>query len=85
MNENTKNLLSTVRKTLFPLGWVFGLLSSAVIVLSIIYYVQTREFVYVIEGMIGAAQLSLSAAFMMIGKAAKKAELSATESVSNGR
>ena len=70
--DKYKQFFETFKKTIYPLGWIFGLLSSAVIVISIINAVNTKDWIYAVMGIIGAAQLSLSAAMMMLGKAAKR-------------
>ena len=78
-SESLKQFFVTYRKTMLPLGWVFGLLASVAIVLSIYFAIKTQDWVYATIGMIGAAQLSLAAGMIMLSKAAGKAILENTD------
>ncbi len=69
-DEKYLQFFTLFKKTILPLGWVFGIIASIVIVLSIVFAVQTKDRMYAVTGMIGAALLSMAAAMIMLGKAA---------------
>ena len=71
-NQSLKEFFATYKKTMLPLGWIFGLIASVAIVLSIYLAIKTKDWMYAVIGIVGAAQLSLAAGMIIMSKAAGK-------------